>query len=232
MPFSVLTLSIQNRYMVNSAGKILSLNVGMPREVQVNGRSVMTSIFKFPVEGKLALRGYNLVGDSQADRRVHGGPYKAVYLYPSEHYPYWKDRFSLPELPFGAFGENITSAGLLENAVCIGDQFRFGSAVLQVSQPRMPCFKLALRFERSDMVKHFWQSGMSGIYFSVVTEGEMASGDLIEKVAEHPERVTVADVVRLYKGEEWSSEVLQRALRAPLYGSWKRDIQSRLTEST
>ena len=212
-------------------GRIISINVGAPREIQVNGRSVRTGIFKYSVDGKIALRGYNLLGDGQADRRVHGGPYKAVYLYPSEHYPYWKDQFSLSELPFGAFGENITSEGISESAVCIGDQFRFGSAILQVSQPRMPCFKLALRFERPDMVKRFWQSGRSGIYFSVVVEGEMGSGDPIEKVSEGPEQVTVADIVRLYKGEEWSAEVLARALRSPLYGSWKRDIQSRLTES-
>src|SRR4051812_37752164 len=114
-------LSIENSFMANSAitGRIVSLNVGTPREVHVNGRSVITGIFKYPVEGKVALRGYNLAGDAQADRRVHGGPYKAVYLYPSEHYPYWKGRLSLPELPFGAFGENITSEGLLEDAVCI-----------------------------------------------------------------------------------------------------------------
>ncbi len=214
-----------------AAGRIVSLNVGAPREIQVNGRSVRTGIFKFPVEGKIALRGYNLFGDAQADRRVHGGPYKAVYLYPSEHYLYWKEQFPLFELPFGAFGENVTSEGLLENAVCIGDQFRLGSATLQVTQPRMPCYKLALRFERADMIKRFWQSGRSGIYFSVVEEGEMESGDAIQKIASGPEQVTVADVVRLFKGEEWSSEILQRALRSPLYGSWKRDIQSRLTES-
>jgi MOSC domain-containing protein YiiM len=215
----------------SAAGRIVSLNVGMPREIQVNGHSVRTSIFKYPVEGRIALRGYNLVGDSQADRRVHGGPYKAVYLYPSEHYPYWKEQFPSFELPFGAFGENVTSEGLLESTVCIGDQFRFGSAVLQVTQPRMPCYKLALRFERADMVKRFWQSGRSGIYFSVVEEGEMESGDSIEGVGSGSEQVTVADVVRLFKGEEWNTEILQRALRSPLYGSWKRDIQSRLAEN-
>jgi MOSC domain-containing protein YiiM len=134
-------------------------------------------------------------------------------------------------MPFGAFGENVTSEGLFETEVCIGDQFRFGSAILQVTQPRMPCYKLALRFERSDMVKRFWKSGRSGIYFSVVREGEMESGDAIEKIGAGPEQVTVADIVRLFKGEEWNGDILQRALRSPLYGSWKRDIQSRLTES-
>jgi MOSC domain-containing protein YiiM len=215
----------------SAAGRIVSLNVGMPREIQVNGHSVRTSIFKYPVEGRIALRGYNLIGDNQADRRVHGGPYKAVYLYPSEHYPYWKEQFPSFELPFGAFGENVTSEGLLESTVCIGDQFHFGSAVLQVTQPRMPCYKLALRFERADMVKRFWQSGRSGIYFSVVEEGEMEAGDSIQRVGSGSEQVTVADVVRLFKGEEWNTEILQRALRSPLYGSWKRDIQSRLTEN-
>ena len=215
----------------STVGRIVSLNVGMPREVQVNGRSVRTAIFKYPVEGKVALRGYNLLGDSQADRRVHGGPYKAVYLYPSEHYPYWREQLPSFALSFGGFGENVTSEGLLEDAVCIGDQFRVGSAILQVTQPRMPCYKLAIRFERADMVKRFWQSGRSGIYFSVVKEGEMECGDTIEKIGAGPEKVTVADVVRLFKGEEWNGEILQRALRSPLYGSWKRDIQARLIEN-
>lgn len=193
-------------------------------------RTVLSSIFKSPVEGRLPVRGHNIEGDRQADLRVHGGPYKAVYLYPSEHYAFWSAQLGLAELPLGAFGENLTTVGFTENDVGIGDRFRVGTAVLQVTQPRMPCFKLALRFGRSDMVKRFWQSGRAGIYFSIVQEGDLAKGDSLEKIEDGPEQVTVADVVRIYKGEEWSNDLRERVLRSPLRGSWKRDIESRLTE--
>lgn len=211
-------------------GSILSVNTGQPRPILTGERTVLTSIFKSPVEGRLAVRGHNIEGDRQADLRVHGGPYKAVYLYPSEHYAFWSGQPDLADLPFGAFGENLTTAGFTEENVCIGDRFRVGTAVLQVTQPRMPCFKLGLRFGRADMVKRFWQSGLAGIYFSIVEEGDLAKGDSLEKIEDGPEQVTVADVVRIYKGEEWSSELRERVLRSPLRGSWKRDIESRLTE--
>jgi len=208
-------------------GRIVSVNVGTPRPIQGPKGRVLTSIFKSPVEGRIALRGYNLDGDRQSDRKVHGGPYKAVYLYPVEHYSYWSEQFPGMHLPFGAFGENLTTEGLFEESVHIGDQFRFGSSVLQASQPRMPCFKLALRFNRDDMVKRFWISGRSGIYFSVVEEGDLGRGDRIEQVAAHPEQVSVADVVRLYKRESSDPELFERLLRTPLSGSWKKDIHER-----
>lgn len=211
-------------------GSILSLNVGRPRLVPMGRRSVLTSIFKSPVEGPVSVHGHNIEGDQQADLRVHGGAYKAVYLYPSEHYAFWSGQLHMPDLPFGAFGENLTTAGFTEGEVCIGDQFRVGTAILQVAQPRMPCYKLGLRFGRPDMVKRFWQNGRPGIYFSIVQEGELARGSSIEKIADGPEHVSVTDVVRLYKGEEWSGDLRKSALRSPLRGSWKRDIQWRLTE--
>lgn len=216
--------------MAFTAGRILSVNVGQPQQVEYAGRMVMTSIFKSPVEGPREVRGYNIEGDRQADLRVHGGPYKAIYTYPHEHYNYWRKELGLDKLEPGAFGENLTTEGLLEEDVRIGDQFRLGSAILQVTQPRMPCFKLQVRFGRTDMVKRFWQSGFSGIYFSVKREGELAAGDTIERDSNGPEDVSIADVVRLYKGEEWRGEILNRALRAPLFGGWKTELQSRLTE--
>jgi len=211
------------------SGQVISVNVGKPRSIGYNGRFVQTGIFKTPVEGPVQIRRCNVEGDTVSDLRVHGGPYKAVYLYPSEHYSYWTNELSLDELEPGAFGENLTTEGLTEETVHIGDQYRVGTAILQVAQPRMPCYKLALKFERSDMVKLFWRSRRSGIYFSVVEEGHLERGDGIQRIAAHPEQVTVADVVRLHMGEEWSAEVRARALRTPLYGSWKRDIQERLT---
>ena len=208
--------------------RILSINVGTPKQVPANRTTVLTSIFKSPVEGRVAVRRHNIDGDRQSDLTVHGGPNKAVYCYPAEHYRYWKEQ--LPDMDlssWGTFGENLTTEGIAEDAVSIGDRFQAGSAVLQVTQPRMPCFKLAIRFGRADMVKRFWQSGRSGIYFSVVEEGDVAAGDAIEKIAQGPEEISVADVVRLYRGDETSAELLERALRAPLSGSWKQELRER-----
>ena len=210
-----------------TAKRVLSVNVGMPKHVQVAGRAVLTSIFKSPVEGRVAVRQHNLAGDKQSDLTVHGGPYKAVYCYPGEHYPFWSEELPGMDLPFGAFGENLTTEGLSEETVYIGEQFRIGSAVLQVTQPRMPCFKLGIRFGRADMVKKFWLSGRPGIYFSVLEEGQLEAGDPIESVARCAESVTVADVLRLYRGEEKSVDLLRRALRSPLFGGWKRELQER-----
>ena len=210
--------------------QILSVNVGRPRQVETNIGPVLTSIFKFPVDGPVKVRAHNLEGDQQADLTVHGGPWKAVYLYPSEHYPRWGGELPGMDLPYGAFGENLTTEGLSEEQAHIGDQFRVGSAILQVTQPRMPCFKLALRFGRADMVKRFWKSGRSGIYFSIVQDGELKRGDSIEQVNRDPEQVSVADVVRLFKHETQDEDLLLRALRTPLHGSWKQDIQERWAE--
>jgi MOSC domain-containing protein YiiM len=209
---------------------VVSVNVGGPRLVPMKDAAILTSIFKSPVQRRVPIRGHNLEGDRQSDLTVHGGPYKAVYAYAIEHYDYWVEQLPGLELTPGMFGENLTTAGLDERVVKIGDRYGFGSAVLQVTQPRMPCFKLALRFGLADMVKRFWQSGRSGIYFSVVKEGDVAAGDAIEKAADGPEEVTVADVVRLYRGDEEGQELLARVLRAPLFGSWKREIVERRAE--
>jgi MOSC domain-containing protein YiiM len=209
---------------------VVSVNVGTPREVRIRDQSVITAIFKSPVEGRVALRRNNLEGDRQADLTVHGGPYKAVYAYPSEHYAYWAEQLPGEALPCGMFGENLTTAGLLEESVRIGDRFRIGSAVLQVAQPRMPCYKLGIRFNRADMVKRFWLSGRSGIYFSVAEEGELGAGDAIEQVGSGPEPITLADVVRLFLGQEKDQEKLRQAMRAPLHGGWKEELDARWQE--
>jgi MOSC domain-containing protein YiiM len=215
--------------------RVVSVNVGQPREVETPRGTVLTSIFKSPVSGRIkspvsgriAVRGHNIEGDRQADLTVHGGPSKAIYAYSSEHYAPWVRELASPDLPFGNFGENLTTEGLTEERVHIGERYRIGSAVLQATQPRMPCFKLALRFGRADMVKLFWKSGRSGVYFAIVQEGELGSGDEIELVAAHPEQVSVADVVRVYKGETTDDDLFERVLRAPLHGSWKREIEER-----
>ena len=195
--------------------------------MQTSGGTVLTSIFKNPVQGRVTVQGHNIAGDRQSDLTVHGGPYKAVYCYPSEHYEFWKRELPGTEMPYGMFGENLTTEGLVEEGVCIGDRFRVGTAVLQITQPRMPCFKLGIRFGRPDIVKLFWRSGRSGIYFSVIEEGSVAAGDAVERTFAAKDGISVADVVRLYRGDEKSAILRERALRAPLFGGWKDKLRER-----
>lgn len=211
--------------------KILSLNVGLPRPVSWRGRRIMTGIFKEPVEGRIALRRHNLAGDAQADLSVHGGPEKAVYAYPSEHYPFWRHELELDALPWGAFGENLTTEGWWEDEVHVGDRFRAGTAELVVTQPRMPCFKLAIRFDRDDIVERFLASERPGIYFAIVQEGEMGAGDALERIHEDPRHVTVVDVVRLYLDRHGKSDpdLLRRAAEVEdLAAGWREHFRKRL----
>ena len=194
--------------------KLISVCVGLPREVIWKGKSITTGIFKHPVTGRVMMRSLNLDGDQQADLTVHGGGEKAVYAYPSEHYAYWRQELPDEELPWGAFGENLTVEGLLETTVNIGDRFRIGTAELMVTQPRFPCFKLNLKFERDDMVKRFMHSRLSGIYFSVVQEGEIGAGDAIELVSRDENNVTVADIVQIYVREA-DEDLVRRAVQVP-----------------
>jgi len=193
--------------------KILSVNVGLPRQVEWKGITVSTGIFKGPVAGTVMVQRDNLDGDRQADLTVHGGPNKAVYGYASEHYPYWRKQYPQMELPWGVFGENLTTEGVSEDSLHIGDTVRVGSAVLRVVQPRQPCYKLQIRFGRDDIIQRFLVSGRSGFYFSIVEEGEVGAGSAIEVVSRDENKVTIADIHRLYLGAESDPEVLRRALR-------------------
>ena len=211
--------------------KLISINVGLPREVSWHGKSVLTSIWKVPVNGSVQVSTLNVEGDRQADLTVHGGADKAVYLYPGEHYPYWRHQLPGSELPWGAFGENFTTEGLSEADVNIGDRFRIGSAEFLVTQPRMPCFKLGIRFGRPDILKHFLQSGRTGFYLSVVREGEVAAGDSIHLVARDGNAVTVADIVNLYTADSENQELLHRATElSALPESWRDYLRKRLWE--
>src|SRR5260221_2090696 len=182
--------------------KIVSVNVGQPREVEWRGRRVRTSIFKSPVPGRVRVDRENLEGDRQSDRAVHGGRDKAVYAYPSEHYPAWRGEMPDLEFPWGAFGENLTTEGLLEDTVRLGDRLRAGSAEFVVTQPRMPCYKLGIRFGRPDMVKRFLRSGRSGFYLAVLREGELAAGDAVEIISRDERQVSVAEAPGLYAAQE------------------------------
>jgi len=191
--------------------RIISLNVGLPRTVRdAQGQDVLTSIFKSAVAGPLLLRRMNLDGDLQSDLTVHGGKNKAVYAYPSEHYDYWRKQLPDYEFAWGNFGENFTTEGFFEDHAFIGDRFRFGGATIKVAQPRMPCFKLGIRFGRPDMVKRFWASHRSGIYFSVVEEGMVGVGDTLERVHEDERRISIADINRAYADPRENLALLQR----------------------
>jgi MOSC domain-containing protein YiiM len=212
--------------------KIVSLNVGRPRLIADNGNPVSTGIFKEPVTGRIALRALNLDGDRQADLSVHGGPYKAVYAYPSEHYDYWKHELPGMELPWGMFGENFTTSGL-DEAVNVGDKFRVGSAIIRATQPRMPCYKLALKFGRPDILRRFLASGLTGLYFSVVQEGEVAAGDEIELIEQSSGDVKISDVTRLYVSDKENLNLLRRAIaEEALPESWRDYFRARLEKLT
>ncbi len=212
--------------------KIVSVNTGLPREVMWRGRKVTTAIYKQPVEGRVPLRKLNLDGDRQADLSVHGGEYKAVYCYPIAHYDYWKRELPGRELPTAIFGENFTTDGLLENSVHLGDQLSVGSAEVVVTQPRLPCYKLGVRFQSDDMVKRFLASGRTGFYLAVTREGEVGAGDEIEVIARDPNAVPVSEITRLYVAKRYGDDDLssvRRALRvAALPESWKEYFRERL----
>ena len=208
--------------------KIISVNVGLPRDIAWKGISVSTAIFKEPVSGPVAIKQLNLDGDRQADLTVHGGPYKAVYGYPSEHYEYWREQLPQQALPWGVFGENLTTEGLFEDSLFIGDRLKVGSTVLQVAQPRLPCYKLTLRFDRDDMVKRFLHSRRSGFYFSVMEEGEVQNGSHIEILSRDPNQVTVADISTLYFEKQPDPDLLLRATRVTaLPPAWREEFLSK-----
>ena len=212
--------------------KLVSLNVGLPREVTWRGMNVTTGIFKHPVEGRVALRKLNLDGDRQADLTVHGGEVKAVYCYPLAHYDYWKKELPGRELPMGSFGENFTIDGLEEDSVHLGDQFSVGSAQVVVTQPRLPCYKLGVKFQSDDMVKRFLASGRTGFYLGVTREGEVGAGDEIAVLARDPQGVSIAEITRLYVAKRYGkqdADVVRGALQvAALPESWKEYLRERL----
>ena len=212
--------------------KLVSLNIGLPREVAWHGRTVITGIFKEATGERLPLRKLNLDGDGQADLSAHGGEHKAVYCYPVEHYEYWRNELPGRDLPMGVFGENFTTSGLLENSIHVGDRFCVGSAEVVVTQPRLPCYKLGIRFHSDDMVKHFLASARTGFYLAVTREGEVAAGDEIKPLSLDPKAVPVSEITRLYLTKRFDADdvvsIRQALSLADLPGGWKNYFRERL----
>ena len=213
--------------------KLISVNVGLPREVTWKGEMVITGIFKEPIKGPVMLRTLNLDGDRQADLSVHGGVSKAVYAYPAEHYAFWHTELPDMKLPWGMFGENLTTEGLLEDRVQIGDRFRIGEAEVMVTEPRLPCFKLGVKFRRADIIKRFLASRRTGFYLAVMKEGRVAAGDPVEPVHREKHGITVADITRVYAFEKDDLQTLRRVVQVEaLPEKWRKRFERRIEEIT
>ncbi|GAB4194266.1 MAG: MOSC domain-containing protein [Roseiflexaceae bacterium] len=210
--------------------RLISLNVGLPQEVIWRGKPVLTSIFKSPVNGPVRLEPLNFDGDRQADLSVHGGPYKAVYAYPSEHYAYWRAALPERELAWGMFGENLTTEGLLEDRLCIGDLLGLGTAVLRVTEPRVPCFKLGLRFGDPAMTKRFLEARRSGFYLAVVQPGLAQAGQPFELLERPGHGLTVAQMNSLYASDSADTALMQRFLELDLSEPWRIYFQQQVYE--
>lgn len=212
--------------------RLISLNVGRPRLVVYNGKTIDTGIFKQPISGPVQLRSLNLDGDRQADLSVHGGIYKAVYAYPSEHYPFWRQEIPGVDLPWGMFGENFTTAGLSEDELHVGDRLQIGSSIVVVRQPRTPCYKLAAKFQRDDMIDRFLLSGRSGFYFSVEQEGSVAAEDAFQLLTRNPDGITIAEMNRLFVREKYNQDLLRKAVHtAALPENWREYFAERLEQT-
>ncbi len=206
--------------------QVVSVNVSKPKDVVHDGAVVSTGIFKDPVKGRLWVRKLGIEGDGQADLTAHGGPDQAVYAYPVEHYAYWEEQLGRDPLPFGQFGENLSITGIDEASARVGDTLKIGTAVLQVTQPRLPCYKLGIRMGAGKTFpKRFQKSGRVGFYLRVMKEGELAAGDRIERV-DVPDSVTIAEFLKVYGSKRPSRRAISRVLAAPgLSHAWRTYLE-------
>lgn len=213
--------------------RILSVNTSLPHKIVSDGKTIMTGIFKSPVDRRLKVGKLNLEGDGQADLSVHGGINKAVYAYPAEHYTWWQGELPGMDLRWGMFGENLTLEGLLENNVHIGDRFRIGTAVLMVTQPRLPCYKLGIKFGRDDMPERFLSSGRTGFYFAVEEEGALGAGDILELIEEGASQISISTILHIYRQRERKdARQIERVLQADaLPSGWRKRFLRMLEES-
>ena len=206
--------------------KLISVNVSQPKEVSYNGKRIKTGIFKEPVSGRTMMRRLNIDGDGQGDPSVHGGVHKAVYVYPIEHYDYWKQALGRDDLTYGKFGENLTVEGMSEDTVHIGDVFRIGEALVEVSQPRVPCFKLGIKMGNPQIVKPFLESKRVGFYVRVLEEGEVGAGDTIERTKVGAGQMTVKEIVHLRHLDNTNTGAAEKAANLPaLTPSWRDSFE-------
>ena len=211
--------------------KLVSVNVSRGATVAWKGRNVQTGIFKKPVSGAVHVRRLNLDGDQQSDLSVHGGEYKAVYAYALQHYAWWQEELGR-DLPYGAFGENLTIAEFPEEEVCVGDVIKIGAVELEAVQPRFPCYKLGLRFNDAGMVARFLDSERWGVYFRVLKEGPVAAGDPVEWLYRDPARVPVPELIKLLRAPVSTAASLRRALSATaLTPDWRDKLTDNLRKS-
>lgn len=202
--------------------KLISVNVSQPKAVVHNGQPIKTGIFKEPVSGWTMMRRLNIDGDGQGDPTVHGGIDKAVYVYTIEHYEYWKRQLARDDFTYGQFGENLTVEGMLEDMVHIGDVFRIGEALVEVSQPRVPCFKLGIKMGNPRIVKPFLESTRVGFYVRVLEEGEVGAGDAIERISVGDGGMTVKEIVHLRHFDNANATGAEKAANLPaLTPSWR-----------
>jgi MOSC domain-containing protein YiiM len=212
--------------------KLISLNVALPRLASYRTQTVKTGIFKKPVSGPVQLRTLNLDGDRQADLAVHGGPFKAVYAYPSEHYPFWAQELPGMQLPWGMFGENFTTEGLFESDLHVGDRLQIGSAILMIRQPRIPCHKLAVKFQRTDILARFLRSGRSGFYFSVEQEGVLQAGDSFTFLSREPDAIAISEMNLLFAEDMYNRVLLDKAIAThALPEDWRDHFDKRRSSS-
>jgi MOSC domain-containing protein YiiM/ferredoxin-NADP reductase len=218
---------------VVQVARLLSVNVGLPREVQWNGKTVRTAVWKLPVEGRRMVRTLNIDGDAQADLAGHGGEQRAVFVYQMDSYRYWERFLGRSDFSFGQFGENFTVEGLPDDEVCIGDRYRIGNAIFEVTQPRVTCYRVAIRMNEPRMPALLVQHRRPGFYFRVLQEGEVGANDDIVKVADGPERSTVAEIDALLYLPGHSRDQLEQALRIPaLSKGWQTSFQTMLKQET
>ena len=210
--------------------KLINISVGMPQMIQTADEAIVTTaIFKGLVDGPVKVNQLNLEGDAQADLRVHGGWSKAVYAYPIEHYEYWRREFPEKQLETSQFGENLATEGMLETEIFIGDRLRIGSAEFIVTEPRMPCYKLGIRFGRKDILRRFLQSRRSGFYLAVAKTGVIQAGDPIQIMSRDENKVSVTDIVRIWVEDKDDVETMSRALRVDsLPETWKEPFRERI----
>lgn len=213
--------------MLGSVMKLCSVNVAMPQSVEIHGRAVMTGIYKQPVDGHVAVTPFGLAGDGQADLTVHGGEHQALYAYPQEHYAYWQQQLGKDTLAAGTFGENLTVSGLLETEVCIGDILQIGDKVqLQITMPRIPCFKFGHKIGKPDILEPFLRSGYSGFYLRVLQTGLIQAGDQIVLRERDPHGISIRTALGLQKLDEGDAALLQKALRVTTLAPLLRKVYS------